>query len=85
MTNLIRRLALATAFAGLSMPAMALTIDAETDLNADGLLSLEEMQTAMPELTEEMFILIDITEDGLVDADELAQAEEAALLPVTDG
>jgi len=79
------RFALTVAAVLLSAPVFALAIDAETDLNADGLLSFSEMQTAMPELTEEMFILIDLTEDGLIDADELAAAEDAALLPVTDG
>ncbi|MEL6689255.1 MAG: hypothetical protein AAFP28_02955 [Pseudomonadota bacterium] len=73
------------AAAAVGTTAIALSIDADTDANADGLLSFEEMQAAMPELTEELFLLIDRTEDGLIDADELAQAEEAALLPVTDG
>ncbi|MEL6913005.1 MAG: hypothetical protein AAFP13_00750 [Pseudomonadota bacterium] len=85
MTKFITGSAALVAVAGLAVPAAALEIDADTDLNADGLLSLEEMQLAVPELTEEMFILIDVTEDGLVDADELAQAEDTALLPVTDG
>lgn len=79
------RIILALAATALAAPAFALTIDADTDANADGLLSLEEMQAALPELTEEMFILIDRTADGLVDADELAEAEAAALLPITDG
>lgn len=73
------------AAAAVGTAAIALTIDADSDANADGLLSFEEMQTVMPDLTEELFILIDRTEDGLVDADELAEAQEAALLPVTDG
>ena len=73
------------AAAAVGTTAIALSIDADTDANAEGLLSFEEMQAAMPELTEELFLLIDRTEDGLIDADELAQAEEAALLPVTDG
>ena len=71
--------------AAIGTTALALSIDADTDANADGLLSFYEMQAAMPELTEELFLLIDRTEDGLIDADGLAQAEEAALLPVTDG
>ncbi|MEM8592790.1 MAG: hypothetical protein AAGF13_09725 [Pseudomonadota bacterium] len=81
---MIRNL-LAFIASALAVPALALTIDATTDTNADGLLSFDEMSAAVPEMTEEMFILIDQTEDGLVDAQELAAAEEAALLPVTDG
>ena len=66
-------------------PAWSLAIDTETDTNADGLLSLEEMQAALPDMTEELFILIDRTEDGLIDEVELAEAQDAALLPLTDG
>ncbi|MEM1236307.1 MAG: hypothetical protein AAGI10_04990 [Pseudomonadota bacterium] len=69
----------------LAAPAFALAIDAETDTNADGFLSFDEIQVAMPEITEELFIVMDVTEDGLIDTDELAAAEAAAILPVTDG
>ena len=79
------RLLFVLAAGALGTTAIALTIDTETDANADGLLSYEELQSVMPDMTEELFILIDRTQDGLIDADELAEAQEAALLPVTDG
>lgn len=80
------RISLIAAVAALlGSPALALAIDAETDTNADGFLSFEELQVAVPELTEELFIVMDVTEDGLIDTDELAAAEEAAILPITDG
>ncbi|MEL6608411.1 MAG: hypothetical protein AAFO58_09705 [Pseudomonadota bacterium] len=66
--------------------ALAMTdIDPAVDTNEDGFYSWEEMSAAYPDLTEDTFSVIDVTEDGLVDADELARATEAALLPVTDG
>ncbi|MEO0678084.1 MAG: hypothetical protein AAFR53_14140 [Pseudomonadota bacterium] len=85
MTHSLTRAALVLAGLTLASGAAALAIDAETDTNADGLLSFEELQAAVPDITEELFILIDRTEDGLVDADELAEAEDAALIPLTDG
>jgi hypothetical protein len=66
----------------LSLPALAV---AETDANADGVLTLEEVLVAHPELTEESFASMDANGDGVLDADEVAIAQEAGILPASDG
>ncbi|NKX45800.1 hypothetical protein [Roseicyclus persicicus] len=54
---------------------------AETlDTDGDGLISLAEIQVAMPGMTEAEFLALDSTGDGLLDADELAAAAEAGLI-----
>jgi len=85
MTKTITALMSATLLAA-APAAFAMTeADPTIDTNADGVYSLEEMQAAFPELTDETFITIDANADGLVDMEEVAAAQEAALLPVTDG
>jgi hypothetical protein len=54
------------------------------DLNEDGYLSLTEVQTAYPDVTEADFTLADTNGDGLLDEDELAAAREAELIPMAD-
>ena len=58
--------------------ALAQTMVEDTD--GDGVYSLEELQVAFPELTDEVFTTVDTNADGVVDADELAAAEEAGVL-----
>ncbi len=67
------------------MAAPAIAQDAAIDVNADGMYSFPELQAAMPEMTEEDFTTIDVTGDGLLDADEIAAATEAGILPAMDG
>jgi Ca2+-binding EF-hand superfamily protein len=64
----------------LAAPAFAATLDAD----GDGLVTLEEMTAAMPEISEETFMLIDANADGTVDAEELAAAEQAGTIPPQD-
>lgn len=61
----------------------AAQVHAETmveDMDASGAYSMEELQTAYPDLTEEGFAQLDLSADGEVDADELAAAREAGVI-----
>ncbi|MCF6443577.1 EF-hand domain-containing protein [Nereida sp. MMG025] len=66
----------------LATPVMAMT---EIDTDGDGFLTLAEMQAAYPDMSEEMFTAIDTNGDGVVNAEEVSAAEDASLLPKTDG
>ncbi len=54
------------------------------DTNGDGVFSYDELLVAIPELTEETFIAIDVSGDGLVDPEEFAAAQEAGLVPASE-
>lgn len=75
-TKLMAPLAVLTA---LAVPALAQ--DAAIDINGDGMYSFPEVQAVMPEMTEEDFTTLDTSGDGLLDADEIAVATDAGLLP----
>ena len=68
----------------LGLPGLAFAA-ADADANGDGLLSLEEVLVAHPDLTEANFVAMDVNADGVLDADEAAAAQEAGLLPASDG
>lgn len=51
------------------------------DADGDGVYSMDEIAAAFPDMTEDQFAEIDIDESGTIDADELASASEAGLLP----
>lgn len=55
------------------------------DANDDGVLSLEEVMVAHPEINPETFASMDANDDGVLDADEVGVAQEAGLLPASDG
>lgn len=70
----------------LATPMAAFAADYNAaDTNGDGMLSLEELQAVLPELTTDNFITIDADGDGLVNPDELAAAQTEGLLPASDG
>ena len=48
------------------------------------MVSMEEFAAAYPDLTEETFALADANADGALDADEIAAAAEAGILPMTE-
>ncbi len=59
---------------------------ADMDTNGDGLLTIEEMQAAYPELTAEQFSELDTSGDGALDEAELVAGQESGLIPAsTDG
>jgi hypothetical protein len=64
---------------GLAGTALAQEVTV-TDTDADGSYSLEELQIVYPELTEEVFDVIDANGDGGIDEDELAAAQAAGVL-----
>jgi len=62
--------------------AAAATIE-EMDSNGDSMVTFDELLAVMPGLSEDRFRLMDTDEDGIIDADELANAREKGLLPAT--
>lgn len=59
----------------------ALAIEAEIDVNGDGAYSLTEVQTVLPDMTTDNFLVLDANGDGLLDEAEVAAAIEAGILP----
>ncbi|TMV08695.1 EF-hand domain-containing protein [Ruegeria sediminis] len=66
------------------LPSLALAQSA-ADANGDGMLTIEELQAVIPDLEAEQFASMDVNGDGSLDQDEVAAAQEAGLLPATDG
>ena len=75
------RIFTATAASLVVLTGPALAVVAEVDLDGDGSYSLTEVQTAMPNVTADEFLLMDANGDGLLDADEVAAAIEAGMMP----
>lgn len=70
----------------ITLPAAAFAADyVSADGNGDGMLSLEEVQAILPEVTTDTFIAVDADGDGLLNADELAVAQTEGLMPAADG
>ena len=68
----------------MSLPAYAMGQNAqEADVNKDGVLSITEVQTAYPDVTEDQFLTLDLNGDGLLEDVEVKAAQEAGLM--TDG
>nr|WP_306263751.1 hypothetical protein [Pararhizobium sp. IMCC3301] len=69
---------LATLFAGVSAAALAQPVEFTTiDINGDGVLSMEEVQTLLPNLADEDLFAADVNADGVLD--------EAEYQILTDG
>ncbi|MEX0320226.1 MULTISPECIES: hypothetical protein [unclassified Ruegeria] len=67
----------------LAIPAVA---SAQTaDANGDGVLTIDEVQAVFPEIDAEGFANIDVNGDGSLDQEEVTAAQEAGLMPATDG
>ncbi|MEJ8560844.1 hypothetical protein QTO30_06135 [Yoonia sp. GPGPB17] len=79
MTGTLKLIAPIAVLTALAVPSFAQ--DAAIDINGDGMYSYPEVQAVMPEMTEEDFTVLDTSGDGLLDADEIAVATEAGLLP----
>ncbi|MDG3042807.1 hypothetical protein [Roseicyclus marinus] len=51
------------------------------DADGDGMVSYDEAQTALPDLTEAEFAALDANGDGMLNAEEIAAAADAGLIP----
>ena len=79
MTKTLIGTSLAT-FMCLAAPAFAQETDLAIDTDNDGAYSLAELQTAIPDITEETFVVMDANENGTVDVDEFAVAKGSGLI-----
>ncbi len=69
---------------GLPVAALAQSA-ADLDTNGDGLLTIDEVQAAFPDMGTDTFTAMDLNADGALDAEEIAAAQEAGLMPATEG
>ena len=70
----------------MALPSLGLAITAEElDVNGDGFVTFDEAQAAFPDLQSETFTAMDLNADGALDSAEMAAAQEAGLMPATDG
>lgn len=68
------------------VPAVAMAqTAADLDTNADGVLTLDEVQGGFPEISVDAFEAMDLNADGALDGREVAAAQEAGLMPVSEG
>lgn len=80
MTNIKTFAAIAAT--ALCMPAFAMGQSAvDADSNADGVLTLAEVQAVYPDMTEDTFTSADLNGDGVLEDAEVTAAQEAGLLP----
>lgn len=55
------------------------------DTDGDGMLTLDEVQAAFPEIDADSFTVMDANADGMLDEAEVLAAQEAGLMPKTEG
>jgi hypothetical protein len=66
----------------IAAPALAMAQSmADIDVNGDGLLTIDEVQAVMADVSTDGFSAMDLNADGALDADEVASAQEAGLMP----
>jgi hypothetical protein len=73
-----------SALLGMAMAATAWAAG-DVDANGDGVLTMDEVQAAYPNINAEAFTAMDVNADGTLDADEVAAAQQAGLMPPTEG
>ena len=78
-----RNLALLATVA-LSVPAVILA-QCSADANGDGVLTIEEVRAVLPDMDADTFSAMDANGDGALDQAEIAVAQEAGLLPPSNG
>ncbi len=75
-------LSITTAAFAVSLPLTALAVTLEDmDTNGDGVVTMDEFMTAMPEVDPDLFSAIDVNSDGVLDAEEIDAAKASGLLP----
>lgn len=62
----------------------ATAMQAEIDVNGDGQASLTEIQLVYPDVTEDLFIEMDLDEDGFINDEEMAAAIDTNILVDSD-
>lgn len=67
-----------TALMSLSLPLAAME---SADTDADGQVTLEELQAVHADITAEDFTALDINGDGALDADEYAAGVDGGMIP----
>jgi Ca2+-binding EF-hand superfamily protein len=77
----MKRLNIATLVAVMAISA-AYAQSMVEDVDGDGVYSKEELMVVYPALTDEVFAEVDANDDGAIDAEELAAAQEAGLLAI---
>lgn len=65
--------------------AMGQSGTAEIDTNEDGVLTIDEVQAVFPEVSTDAFLAMDLDADGALNADEVAAAQEAGMMPQPEG
>jgi hypothetical protein len=84
-TNMTLTLTRLIAASLITLPGVAMAADyMAADANQDGMLSYEEVQAILPEVTTDTFMAVDADGDGLINADELAMAQTEGLMPEAD-
>lgn len=78
-----QKLAVISALA-LGLPTLAFAQNA-ADTNGDGVLTIDEVQAVVPDVDAEGFAQMDTNGDGALDQDEITIAQEAGLLPPSNG
>lgn len=73
----MKKVILAIAALGFAGAAIAQDV---ADTDGDGVYSMDELMVVYPNVTDEVFVMVDANGDGAVDADELAAAQEAGTL-----
>ena len=74
------KLILPTSFVMLLLTGAA-SAATSADANGDGVLTIDEVQAVMPEITAESFSAMDTNADGTLDAAEIEAAQSAGLMP----
>jgi hypothetical protein len=74
------RLLLGASLAAILGAGAALAQVETIDTDGDGMVSYTELLLVMPDMTEDDFTALDVNEDGMLDAEEVAAAEEAGLI-----
>ncbi|MDO8883088.1 MAG: EF-hand domain-containing protein [Pseudotabrizicola sp.] len=69
---------------GLTAAVAQTTLPEIPDTDGSGAWSLAELQVLLPDLTEDIFVVIDANGDGAVDQDELTAAVEAGTVTLPD-
>ncbi|WP_298562501.1 hypothetical protein [uncultured Aliiroseovarius sp.] len=72
---------LATLTSAIALTAATAAFAEGLDANEDGMVTIEETVAMYPDVTTEAFSEADTNDDGVLDAEELAAAQEAGLIP----